>query len=267
LPQSKYSIYYKADDLKNNNYISDEAVENESFTDRDCEYVAGVINSTVTEELVTVEFLAERFDKRKKYQFQPIDLSANEWLGVLHFDSFSRLLRLDYPEFEGLEYTSIYDIRDSLRIKPLDRVFIANTTSVVNPITKSSGAHWVVISNIDQQVGYWRIFSSISYPTQTYKELFSDILPDLDAVFIVHENVAKQNDSINCGLFALANALALVQNDNPVLFDWVKIDELTGEDAMRKHFRKCLSNRKIVQFPSKLRRNYRASRPECLNLK
>jgi hypothetical protein len=64
-------------------------------------------------------------------------------------------------------------------------------------------------------------------------------------VFVIQENVEKKNDTINCGLYSLANAVALTQGQNPVLFDWVAKTK-NGEDAMCQHYRKCvLGNWKI----------------------
>jgi hypothetical protein len=202
---------------------------------------------------------SQRLERRKKTVYEPIQLDNKQWLSNFHLDAFIRLLVKDFPALDGIEFTDFFSVRDSLTMNGDNRVFIVNTS-------QGKGFHWLVISNIDCPKAHWRVFSSLAYTTKFYKELFSAILPDLDMVFVIQENVEKQKDSINCGLYSLANAMALATGQNPVLFDWVTKTE-DGEDAMRQHYRNCLANMKVSQFPSRPRRLFRAAKPEALQLK
>ena len=56
-------------------------------------------------------------------------------------------------------------------------------------------------------------------------------------------NIQKQPNGSDCGLYAIANALAICMGKNPCKIKWTN-------SLMRSHFRSCLETRKLTMFPA-----------------
>ena len=160
-------------------------------------------------------------------------------------------------KYNGLCHPDYYGIRDSLAENYANSIFIANTSAEL-----SGGSHWIAISNKDCDSSTWRVYDSLDYAVKNYKDLFKTILPNCETVIIQKIIVTRQKDSKNCGLHALANVMALVDNLNPSDFEWIN-----KNNEMRDHFRKCINNSKASQFVSKPKRSQRELKSELLILK
>ena len=180
---------------------------------------------------------------------------------LVHYLGDEKLV-VDHPHGRNNKNQNVYkrskpsklgSIKELTKSTNASAVYKSNQANCRN-LKQAQNARYESNKSKNQDTCTWRVFSSIAINSGRYKEMFSKILPDFETVFIINENVAKQDDGINCGLFALANALALVQGQNPVLFDWDKYEKKTGKDVMRAHYRTCMEMKKIVQFPSKPRR-------------
>jgi len=172
-------------------------------------------------------------------------LSDAEWLTALNIEAFLRLIKLKYNNYNDLSHPNYYAIRDSLVEKYENSIFIVNTQD-------GEGFHWLVISNIGCKYLTWRVFDSLDLPVKKYTFLFKKILPDVDHIIVIKESVAKQKDGLNCGLYSLANALAIAKGDDPCKMEWINDNNL-----MRSHYRHCIEIADVSDFPHTERRALR----------
>lgn len=173
-------------------------------------------------------------------------INNEELLSSLNIEAYLRLIKLNYNTINGLCHPTFYSIRESLQENYDNSIFVINTID-------GKGYHWLVITNIGCEYLHWRVFDSLDLPVDRYKLLFSSILPNIVKIKVTKENVAKQIDGKNCGLFSLANTLALAQGINPSNMEWLNVN-----DEMRQHYRECIDSGEIEEFPHKPRRALRS---------
>ena len=111
-----------------------------------------------------------------------------------------------------------------------------------------SGCYWVTVYKEDQSTDIVRIFDSVYESVENLGDISQFIhnlfeSPDSRTLKIEMAEMQKQSpNSNNCGLFAVAVAMAFLLD-----FDPCKI--LFKEDRMRYHLYKCFEEEMLTTFP------------------
>jgi hypothetical protein len=156
----------------------------------------------------------------------------NEWLIDNIMDAASALLRRDYPMISGLVNASfslhgfIYNPCEGIQVHNLNQ------------------CHWVISSSIG---GIIKVYDSLksNIPCQDLKRQLNELYSGNNGnVSFERVKCQQQVGSVDCGLFAIANAVELLEGNNitGVVFD---------QSQMRNHLIKCLENDKLTPFPRK----------------
>jgi Ulp1 family protease len=141
-------------------------------------------------------------------------------------------------------------IKENLQENYINSIYVVNTTD-------GKGFHWLTISNRECDDNTWKVYDSMDMDFENYQFLFRKIFPDREKLNVIKVNIAKQSDGKNCGLYSLANALALARDLNPAHFTWIN-----DNNEMRNHYRDCIANTKVKPFPFNARRAVRNAKKE-----
>ena len=126
----------------------------------------------------------------------------------------------------------------------------------------SGSCHWVTVSTIacppSTVVVYDSLYSAL--PTQTKEQICSLLHSQEPSIQLNFGNVQSQNNSCDCGVFALAFLTALCEGKHP--------EELYFKrNELRQHLLKCLEVESIIQFPSKVvRRRKKITRRDYIKI-
>lgn len=104
--------------------------------------------------------------------------------------------------------------------------------------------HWVCVSTIGCLHGTVKYFDSTNtnISTDVLGQVARIIHPDRKSVTIIHRNVQQQVGIDDCGLFAIAFAVALCNGTDP---SSVKFDQ----SEMRNHVKECIKVGQLSMFP------------------
>ena len=113
-----------------------------------------------------------------------------------------------------------------------------------------SGCHWVTVSNLNPKDGSCSFNSASIYDSirpmsitlNLKKQICSFTRPTSEAFVFELMNIQTQTNSSDCGVFALAAAVELVEGHNPVVCYW----DCT---RMRSHLLQCLMEGRMIRFP------------------
>ena len=108
-----------------------------------------------------------------------------------------------------------------------------------------NGNHWITSTNAGCAAGAVKIYDSAphAYLTlQVKQQICSFMQPETNQLKFQLANVQIQPDSVSCGLFAIAVATELVNNNDPTRCMW-------DVDRMRKHLTHCLESQQLTRFP------------------
>ena len=146
-------------------------------------------------------------------------------------DAAQTLLKQAFPQLCGLQSVSC-GLTMTFDIEPSEFVQVLN----------NGMGHWLTISTIGTT------HPSIHTYDSMYPSVGTKIKSQIFQPFTSNMNVQMQVGGYDCGLFALAYAIALAQGMLPYSFH-------LDQPKMRRHLWKCFQKRKIVRFPyTKLRR-------------
>ena len=155
-----------------------------------------------------------------------------------HINSACALLREQYPEIGGIQLT-LYQQCDRALKQPKHAIQILH----IQP------NHWAVISTLGCEENiieyYDSLFTNMSLST---KAIITKLLQPNESITVRMKNVAKQLGTTECGLYAIAYCISLVNRQDPckVVYD---------QREMRDHLISCFENKKLTLFPiSKQRR-------------
>lgn len=173
------------------------------------------------------------------------DLLGANWLNGRVIEASQILLKQAYDHIGGLQTPLLGQTLQ----------FDIVTASMVQ-ILHSGGNHWLTVSTVDvDSPATVRVFDSLSspLPEHTKQQIAAILNTSEPQIKIEFANVQTQPNLRDCGLFAVANALAICAGQSPenLLFD-VK--------SMRGHLAKCLGNGKLQPFPARQRRTPRSRR-------
>ena len=155
-----------------------------------------------------------------------------------HINSACALLREQHPEIGGIQLT-LYQQCDRALKQPKHAIQILH----IQP------NHWAVISTLGCEENiieyYDSLFTNMSLST---KAIITKLLQPNESITVRMKNVAKQLGTTECGLYAIAYCISLVNRQDPckVVYD---------QREMRDHLISCFENKKLTLFPiSKQRR-------------
>ena len=116
-------------------------------------------------------------------------------------------------------------------------------------ILHSGGNHWVTVSTVGTQCPTVRVFDSLhnSLPDSTKEQIASLLSTKETEITLQYANVQKQPNDCDCGLFAIAFAMAIFNEQTPE-------EELFVVTRMREYLYDCIENKMMKHFPAKKRK-------------
>ena len=106
--------------------------------------------------------------------------------------------------------------------------------------------HWITVSNVLCGPGEVQIFDSLpsgDIPIYVKTQIAALLHQKGEDFTITVRQCQTQRGGTDCGLFAIANAYALVQGKDPTMFQF-------DQNRMRQHLKICLENGKMDDFPT-----------------
>ncbi|CAN7995600.1 unnamed protein product, partial [Ixodes hexagonus] len=105
--------------------------------------------------------------------------------------------------------------------------------------------HWVTVTNYRAPNNTVFLFDSIDQciPPTAVSQLWSILGADVKRITIQAIPVQAQENSYDCGLFAIANAYIVAAGRDPCLYNYDKF-------AMRAHLLRCICDGELLQFPT-----------------
>lgn len=161
--------------------------------------------------------------------------TSNVWLDDQCIDHAQALLKIQHPDVGGLYATTSL----SLLTSPAS----TSTRGFVQILHVNSN-HWVTVSNINCGTGTVNIYdSSGQVSTDEFIYQITGLLSFAGHnVHLQWPVVQQQRGSNDCGLFAIANSLALCRGEDPSRMEY-------QQSAMRQHLLTCFQVEHIKPFP------------------
>ncbi len=175
--------------------------------------------------------------KKAKFANSDLLLEQDVWLTSSHIMVALTNIKKNYPDYAGFD--------DTLRFQNPSFVpnIIRNKTVFVFHVLN----HWVTVTNIDfshhhNDKEVWFLYDSLQNKTYYNKTL--QILKRIrqQDILLVNSPCHIQNGTNDCGLFAIANTLNVVNGICPS-------NQSYKQEEMRKHFNECVRNNEFVRFP------------------
>lgn len=173
------------------------------------------------------------------YELRDILLCKFGWLTDEHIDAAQHLIREQNPGVGGLNCiaATTHCSRFALPHDPHHTIQCQNR-----------GAHWLTSTSISGKVVvYESLYRSLNESLKQqliniYKGLCNDD-SSLDITVVLQQ---RQIGTSDCGLFCIANAVALANGIDPSTVSW-------DQDRMREHLHNCFEQRKVEMFPHEVK--------------
>ena len=164
------------------------------------------------------------------------ELVNGDWLTDKHMRAVGTLLIKQFPQQNGFQDPLI--LANLLHYESgLD-----NFIQIVNV----KDLHWVCVSNIFSPPGTVDVFDSMpsfSINSSGLLDQVASILKSTDSFFqLRHIDIQRQTGSSDCGLFAIANSIALCTGEDPQAMNFEQL-------VMRKHLAQCFEQGHLMPFP------------------
>lgn len=175
--------------------------------------------------------------KRRRQNLDSADLNLitnGEMLNDAVINKAQTLLHEQFPGVGGLEDTTLGPIF----------MFSVQKGEFVQ-VLHDGNSHWICISNIgckENEINYYDSLRGSRVLWYLLQQIASIVHENGPQLIINPMKVQKQNNSVDCGLYALAFATSLVNGINPE-------DETFSIEELRPHLLKCLQEGKMKQFP------------------
>ena len=182
-------------------------------------------------------------------------LISGNLLNDNHINAAQVLLKNQFSHIGGFTDTLLVSYQHATGIK-------SSSTSVSN------------ITQIHNLPGHWLVSQSHGQSVIVYDSLYPGLTRPLrDQLVYVYKSLAKvcllqvklrccqkQSGFVDCGLFAIANAVALAQGIYPgaVIFE---------QSQMRQHLQQCLEKKEITMFPHEVKKQPCHIREKSLMIK
>lgn len=181
-------------------------------------------------------------------------LLTGQCLNDKHINASQCLLREEFPFVEGLNDS------DLLRAA---NVQVSAATDVIQ--IHRIGQHWLVSAAVRNQVQVYDSLLPRSCTPQPLRQQLATVYRTFcrgpDGIIDVQLRCTqKQQRAVDCGLFAIANAVSLASGIDPAGIQY-------NQNLMRTHLHMCLTKGRLKMFPHTQRRSKRiiAERHELLS--
>ena len=182
-------------------------------------------------------------DEEKSILYLP-----NEWLNDRIVDAVQEILKRQFPHIWSLD-TCLK--ASNLTFKRARGNFI----QIVNRDPLKGGSHWLTLSTMKLKSAneikiFDSAFTSMSFPTQQVVcQLLRDGPPKRgDKILLKFMDCAYQNNSDDCGLYAIANAVAEAFDIDPTTQEY-------DTELMRGHLIHCFEQNEMQLFPARSRKS------------
>ena len=183
----------------------------------------------------------EEKDEEKKEEglLTPDDvkiLERGEWLTDIHILQAQYLLQQQFPSVGGLQ-EPLRSIGRQWKVMPQRGVQLLHVNN----------NHWVCLSTMDcppDTICVYDSQNSTVVRPALQKQLATLVKPVSRSLTVNIMASQGQAGSSDCGIFAIANALALCSGDGPSSTHW-------SQDQMRAHLIACFKARALTPFPGK----------------
>ncbi|KAK2145456.1 hypothetical protein LSH36_680g00013 [Paralvinella palmiformis] len=168
------------------------------------------------------------------------EIQEDEELSDEHIDHAQALLRKEFAEISGFLSNCVLAAIQSSELKSPRRKF-------VQIFHLPERHHWICASNLlsddqDQLVIYDSAIRKTSRASLELQEKLAAMLNRRHDVSILWADVKRQNNSVDCGVHAIAAAVALCHGIDPSTCDW-------QYERMRSHLSCCFEAGEIRPFP------------------
>lgn len=175
-------------------------------------------------------------------------ISARNWLTSGQINAAQRLLKDASPEVGGLLCCTLGATFDFPKIKEEKWLQIVH----------DGVDHWVLVAKgfgkFDQCVDIYDSLATPKWEKHHILSCMSSLLgTSQQEMSYVVKNCQQQQNSFDCGVFAIAFATSLVFGQNPS-------DVIYNTHHLRKHLKNCLDIKKLSLFPTSASRVNRAQR-------
>ena len=163
--------------------------------------------------------------------------SPTEWLNDKLINSCQRLLKAQYPHIGEFQSTLFGD----------NLSFSIEVGQFVQILHRQS--HWFCITTIGCKEGEVKVLDSMfnHLPKREIQQIAALVYSKLPSITLMFLDVAEQEGSSDCGLYAIAAATALCESKDPCSLQF-------HQTEMRSHLLACLEAGVVTGFPSKKRR-------------
>ena len=164
---------------------------------------------------------------KKQKIFDPEKIIMGEELSDVEINYAQQLLKKKHPNVSGFPTTlykgKIPEIEDSVQI-----------------VHCSTRHHWITVSTINCEV---RVLDSLftNCDRKTKAIICGLYQRDTENIRIIVSRCQKQTGKKDCGLFAIAFAMALVFNKNPSILKF-------NQQKMRSHLMECFTKQEMIPF-------------------
>ena len=163
------------------------------------------------------------------------ELVDGHWLSCDVINRAQSLLKKQFPQQNGLQSTNA--LKEGRKWKSVPEQFV----QIIN-----DNSHWICTSNRNCRSGEVEIFDSLMQTevSTTVRRQLATVLHTLrPRMTMTKVRVQEQIGGSDCGLFAIAFAVALVNGQDPAALTF-------DQGAMRKHLRLCLQRKQLEPFPT-----------------
>ncbi len=176
-------------------------------------------------------------------------VKPTEWLTNGHIDVFQNLIyyNFKYQGFKGFIHPS------KLESSSIGRDFVVNPETIHETpfvtVRNAGKNYWITLTNYNPHyvnktetgLGLWFIYDSLNnveFYANSIKPALKRLNSETSCVLVMACDMNKQFGTDDCGLFALAYALAICMNKNPaqLLFEQI---------SMRNHFNDVLKTQNL----------------------
>ena len=180
-------------------------------------------------------------DEEKNFLYLP-----NAWLNDRIIDATQEMLKLQFPH--------IWSLDTCLKASNLSfKKARGNFIQVLNRDPQKGGSHWLTLStmkmkSLNEIKIFDSAFTSMSLPTQQVVcQLLRDGPPKHgDKILLKFMDCVYQNNSDDCSLYAIANAVAEAFGIDPTMQEY-------DTELMREHLIHCLEQNELSLFPARSR--------------